>query len=76
MDSSSAPVVLVELIEVTRLVTISKFSEVSGFSKRAIETRIYRKSWPDGMVTKRKGRILIDLKAYKTWAEKKERGVS
>lgn len=56
-----------------RYVTIEKFSDLSGYSKRAIETKIQRGIWLEGAVWKKApdGRVLISTGGYEQWASGK-----
>jgi hypothetical protein len=54
-----------------RYVTIKKFSEFSGYTKAAIESKIRDRVWPEDFVWKRApdGRVLIDVEGYEQWVE-------
>ncbi|MGF6261828.1 hypothetical protein OKW49_002756 [Paraburkholderia youngii] len=53
-----------------RYITISKFSEESGFSEDAIRTKISRGVWLEGEVWRwAGGRQLIDVEGYERWVE-------
>jgi hypothetical protein len=53
-----------------RYLTISKFSEESGFSEHAIRTKISRGVWLEGEVWRwAGGRQLIDVEGYEKWVE-------
>ena len=55
---------------VVNLVTITKFSELSGYSEEAIRMKIKKGQWLEGAVWIKApdGRILIDLDGYDRWA--------
>ena len=54
-----------------RYVTIEKAVELTGYTKRAIETKISKGVWLEGMQYKRAPdhRILIDMQGYEKWVE-------
>jgi hypothetical protein len=54
-----------------RFVTIKKFSELSGYSERAIRCKIDLGVWLEGVQYKRApdNRILIDMEGYQKWVE-------
>lgn len=61
--TSSAPVVS------ARFVTIELASTLTGFTRKAIESKIYRGDWLEGRLwVRRDGRILIDMRGYEAWA--------
>lgn len=53
----------------SRYVTIGKFSEISGYSKRAIESKINKGIWAAGIHYRRApdNRILVDVEMYEQW---------
>jgi hypothetical protein len=53
----------------SRYVTIGKFSEISGYSKRAIESKINKGIWADGIHYRRApdNRILVDIDTFEKW---------
>lgn len=55
----------------SRYVTIGKFSEISGYSKRAIESKINKGIWADGIHYLRApdNRILVDIESFEKWVE-------
>lgn len=54
-----------------RYVLIPKFCEETGYSARAVETKIHRGVWVQGRqyIRAPDGRILIDMEGYQKWAE-------
>jgi hypothetical protein len=53
-----------------RFITIELAASLTGFTKRAIESKIHRGDWLEGRHwVKRGGRILIDMQGYERWAE-------
>lgn len=53
-----------------RFITIELAASLTGFTKRAIESKIYRGEWLEGRHwVKRGGRVLIDMQGYERWAE-------
>lgn len=54
-----------------RFVRIGKFAEETGYSKRAIETKIFRGVWLEGKHYRRApdGSILMDMEGYEKWVE-------
>ncbi len=51
--------------------TIDKFSEVSGYTKEAIRSKIKRGQWLEGREWKKApdGRNLISIEGYEQWVE-------
>ncbi len=51
--------------------TIDKFSEVSGYTKDAIRSKIKRGQWLEGREWKKApdGRNLISIEGYEQWVE-------
>lgn len=62
----------------TRHVTIGKFSEISGYSEKAIYHKIEQGVWIEGRQWRkaRDNRILIDIKGYESWVEGDQAPVS
>ncbi len=56
-----------------RYITIAKFSELTGYTVDAVQSKIKRGQWlMDQLWVKAPdGRILIDLQGYAAWAEGK-----
>lgn len=56
-----------------KYITISKFSELSGYSEDAIRSKIKRGDWPHGYVfiKAEDERILISLEGFNAWVEGK-----
>ncbi|WP_200940386.1 excisionase [Caulobacter sp. Root343] len=54
-----------------RYVTIEKFSDETGYTERAIETKIHRGVWLENKQWRKApdGRILIDTQGYEQWVE-------
>lgn len=54
-----------------RYQTIEKFSTESGYTKRAIETKIERGVWVENRQWRKApdGRILIDTQGFEQWVE-------
>jgi len=54
-----------------RYVQIAKFCEETGYTARAVETKIHRGVWVEGRQYRRApdGRILIDMEGYEKWVE-------
>lgn len=54
----------------TRFVTIHRAAELTGYSTRAIQTKIDRGVWVEGRqwIRAPDGRILIDMDGYEEWA--------
>lgn len=52
-----------------RFVLISKFCELSGYSLKAVEKKIYDEVWLEGRMFRKSpdGRIHIDLIEYEKW---------
>jgi hypothetical protein len=52
-----------------RHVTIEKFSELSGYTPKAVRNKIQRGDWLEGQVWKRApdGRVLIDMEGFEQW---------
>lgn len=55
----------------SKYVTIDKFSSLTGYSKRAVETKICRGIWADGIQYRRApdNRILVNLIMFEKWVE-------
>lgn len=55
-----------------KYVTIEKFSNLSGYTKRAIEAKINKGVWAQGYQYRRAPdkRILVDIEMYEKWVEK------
>ncbi|MDA3921350.1 MAG: hypothetical protein PF501_11835 [Salinisphaera sp.] len=55
----------------TRYVTVKKAEQETGYSKRAIETKIDRGVWVEGReyIRAPDRRILIDLEGYEKWVQ-------
>ena len=53
----------------TRFVTIKRFSELTGYSARAVEGKLHRGDWLEGREFRKApdGRILLDMEAYERW---------
>lgn len=53
-----------------RMVTIKLASMVTGYSPRAIESKIQRGDWQENQEWRRApdGRVLVDLEGYLKWA--------
>lgn len=53
-------------------VTIKKFSELTGYTEKAIRAKIERGEWIEGAIFKRApdNRILIDIEGFQSWVEK------
>lgn len=54
-----------------RFVRISKFVEETGYTKRAVESKIYRGDWLEGRHYRRApdGNIMMDMEGYERWVE-------
>jgi len=54
-----------------RYVTIKKFSELSGYSERAIYNKVHDGVWVQGRQYRKApdGRTLIDLDVFEQWVE-------
>ncbi len=54
-----------------RWVRISRFCELTGYTKDAVYTKIQRGHWLEGVLWKRApdGNILMNLEAYEKWVE-------
>lgn len=55
-----------------RYIRIPKFVEETGYTARAVETKIHRGVWVEGKHYRRApdGSILIDMEGYEKWVEK------
>lgn len=55
----------------TRYVRIKKFCETTGYTTRAVETKIYRGVWAEGRHYRRApdGCIFIDMEGFEKWVE-------
>ena len=51
--------------------TISKFSELSGYTVKAVQAKIHKNEWAEGVVWIKAldGRILISVAGYESWVE-------
>lgn len=58
-----------------RYVRIPKFVEETGYTARAVETKIHRGVWIEGREYRRApdGSILIDMDGYSRWVEGESR---
>lgn len=58
-----------------KYLTIDKFSEVSGYTKEAIRSKIKRGQWLEGREWMKApdGRNLINMEGYEQWVEGQER---
>jgi len=54
-----------------RYQTVKKFAEASGYTERAIRTKIQDGTWPMGEVWIKApdNRVLISVEGYEAWAE-------
>ena len=54
-----------------RYVTIKKFSDLSGYTAKAVQRKIQDGKWRQDQMWRRApdGRILIDLEEFEKWAE-------
>lgn len=54
-----------------RWVTISKFSEITGYTEDAVRSKIQRGDWPENYLWRHApdGRILMSIEGYNKWAE-------
>lgn len=54
-----------------RYIRIPKFVDETGYTARAVETKISRGVWLEGKVYRRApdGSILIDMEGYEKWVE-------
>jgi hypothetical protein len=55
----------------TRYVRIPKFVEETGYTKRAVQTKIHRGVWLEGRHYRRApdGSILMNMEEYERWVE-------
>jgi len=55
----------------TRYVRIPKFAEETGYTKRAVESKIYKGVWLEGRHYRRApdGSILMNMEEYERWVE-------
>lgn len=55
-----------------RFVRISKFAELTGYTDRAVQTKVQRGVWVEGKeyVLAPDNNILIDMEGYNRWAAK------
>lgn len=62
----------------TRYIRIPKFVELTGYTARAVETKISRGVWLEGKQYRRApdGSILIDMEGYEKWVENQPAGAS
>lgn len=58
----------------TKYKTIKKFADESGYTPDAINTKIKRGVWPEGLVWVKApdGRNLINTEGYELWVEGRE----
>lgn len=54
-----------------KYVTIDKFSNLTGYTRRAIESKINKGVWAEGIQYRRApdNRVLIDLEMFDKWVE-------
>lgn len=54
-----------------KYVTIKKFSELSGYSEKAIQAKVQNGVWPEGAQFRKApdGRIMVDCAAVERWVE-------
>lgn len=54
-----------------RYIRIPKFVEETGYTARAVETKIHRGVWIEGREYRRApdGNILVDMEGYDRWVE-------
>ena len=67
--ATGAPITLVTAP--VRYVTIEKFEALTGYTEKAVRSKITRGQWLQDRVFRKApdGRILIDLDGYARWAE-------
>ena len=55
----------------SKYVTITKFSSLTGYSKRAVETKIGKGVWADGIQYRRApdNRISVSIPMFEKWVE-------
>lgn len=55
-----------------RFVRIAKFAELTGYTERAVQTKVQRGVWIEGKeyVLAPDNNILIDMEGYNRWAAK------
>jgi len=55
----------------SKYVTIQKFSDISGYTKRAVEAKINKGIWAEGVQYRKApdSRILVDLEMFDKWVE-------
>ncbi len=58
-----------------RFVRIPKFCEDTGYTKRAVETKIHRHVWAEGKEYRRApdGCIFIDMEGFEKWVQSQMR---
>jgi len=58
-----------------RYVLLPKFEELTGYTVKAIESKIDKGIWREGKEFRRApdGRILVDLEGYQRWVEDQKR---
>ena len=57
-------------IAVARFVTIELAAALTGYTAKAIRSKIEKGEWlEDRQYVRRDGRVLIDLRGYELWAE-------
>ena len=55
---------------------IKKFCELTGWSEKAVRTRMSRGEWLDGReYTKINGTILISIMGYESWVKKSRKSI-
>lgn len=58
-------------VQPARFVTPQLFHSISGITPRAVEGKIARGVWAEGIHFRRAdGKILIDMKEYERWADR------
>jgi hypothetical protein len=57
-------------------VTIKKLADLTGYTTRAIQSKLYEGVWQEGRHYRKApdGRVHISLKAYSAWVEGKQVG--
>lgn len=52
-----------------RFVTIKRFEELTGYSEKAVRSKMTRGDWLEGRVFHKApdGRVLMDMKGYEEW---------
>lgn len=56
-----------------RYIRIAKFAEETGYTERAVETKISRGVWLEGYeyIRAPDGAVLVDMVGYEKWVEKR-----